>query len=561
MRQLTNACFRAVQVLALILLISSKGIAIDLIVSGTVQIDTAVTYDNIVVNNDGTLIANGEITSLGKMHIISGGVVSHSSYPTNSGSGLQINVTDSLIVDGDIYVSGYGLRGANGSGSAHGSRGEAYDATGTSVVAGSTGDAGGSYGGIAQGGSNASYGVIENPSHFGSGGSGCRNGGNGGGLATISAGTMVLVGTIQADGTTQGDACAGGGGAGGGSGGGVRIACGTLTGPGSIYARGGNGRNQYPTAGGGGRVAVYYSDISGFDQTHIYVRGGATRPGSAGTIYFKDSTETYGEVVINNGGYNASPTTSFKTGLTSFKKLTVREWGEFSLVSSDVPSFTVEDPVLIASSGRLTLSSGVMMDVTNPTGFDVEVQSSGYLILNNGSVLNANSLRIAGGYVNDYIGLSYPVASDFELSGGALTVIGNSTFSIASFDTTNFKSGSVSIRLGSRMDVAANRLTVGNGVYIYKDGQFGASDTVNTIEVLSGGQLRHHSYPTNNGPGLRVNVTDSLIIDGTIYLTGYGLRGANGSGSAHGSRGEAYDATGTSVVAGSTGDAGGSYGG
>ncbi|MDH4032612.1 MAG: hypothetical protein OEV80_02310, partial [candidate division Zixibacteria bacterium] len=138
MRQLTNACFRAVQVLALILLISSKGIAIDLIVSGTVQIDTAVTYDNIVVNNDGTLIANGEITSLGKMHIISGGVVSHSSYPTNSGSGLQINVTDSLIVDGDIYVSGYGLRGANGSGSAHGSRGEAYDATGTSVVAGST---------------------------------------------------------------------------------------------------------------------------------------------------------------------------------------------------------------------------------------------------------------------------------------------------------------------------------------------------------------------------------------------------------------------------------------
>ncbi len=534
--------------------------AADLIVSSSVTISADTTFDSVVVLNGGTLTANGELTIGGKMRIDQGGVVRHSRYPTNSGAGLRLNVADSLIIDGTIYLTGYGLRGANGSGSTFGSRGEAYDATGTSVVAGSSNDAGASYGGVAQGTSNAPYGVLENPAHFGSGGSGCNNGGNGGGLATISAAVVLLNGSIQANGT-QGGACAYGGGAGGGSGGGVRIACGKLTGPGSIYARGGNGVNQSPTAGGGGRIAIFYADISGFDPSHIYARGGTTRSGSAGTIYLKDSAETYGHVIIDNDNVNASPTTPFKTALTDFSQLTVKEWGELNVVSSDVSSFTVSDPVLIGSSGRLTLESGVTMSVTNPTGIDIEINSAGRLTLDSLSALQAENIHVTGALSRLY---SYV---HLDLSGPGDQLLVEADGGIANWGTLRLQVLDGSTLNGGYfwnrdlLELNDENVVITTGSRFYEDSLLTADDAVTSLTVESGGLLAHSQYPYNSGSGLRLSVLDTMRIDGSINVTGSGLRGAGTSGSQFGDRGEAYDASGTDVVAGSTGDAGGSYGG
>jgi len=59
----------------------------------------------------------------------------------------------------------------------------------------------------------------------------------------------------------------------------------------------------YTGAGGGGRVAVRYSDLSGLDRARITASGGTgSAKGSAGTVYLKSSSQTYGDLIIDNGG-------------------------------------------------------------------------------------------------------------------------------------------------------------------------------------------------------------------------------------------------------------------
>lgn len=78
---------------------------------------------------------------------------------------------------------------------------------------------------------------------------------------------------------------------------------GTLSGAGAIRAHGGN--ESQSGAGGGGRVAVYYTDISAFDTNNITANGGATGGGvgtvclvsKAGPIKILDSAPDEGDFV------------------------------------------------------------------------------------------------------------------------------------------------------------------------------------------------------------------------------------------------------------------------
>ena len=91
-------------------------------------------------------------------------------------------------------------------------------------------------------------------------------GGNGGGLLRLTAGTLQVDGSINADGN--------GGYYGGGSGGGIRLDVGTLSGNGWITARGGasSKTSQSGGAGGGGRMAIYYDSLS-LTEDHLLARG------------------------------------------------------------------------------------------------------------------------------------------------------------------------------------------------------------------------------------------------------------------------------------------------
>ena len=71
----------------------------------------------------------------------------------------------------------------------------------------------------------------------------------------LTAGTLLLDGQVRADGHTGGSYN------GGSSGGGIYVATTNLVGAGRISANGGTDINA---GGGGGRVAVYARDFSGF---------------------------------------------------------------------------------------------------------------------------------------------------------------------------------------------------------------------------------------------------------------------------------------------------------
>ena len=122
------------------------------------------------------------------------------------------------------------------------------------------------------------YGNLADPNEPGSGGGASAGpAGNGGGLIRIAAQTFTLNGSILANG--EGGGCCD---AGGGSGGGIRIDVGSLTGTGQIRANGQDGKDRANFGGGGGgggRIAVYFQNMTGFNAASISALGGLGKGG------------------------------------------------------------------------------------------------------------------------------------------------------------------------------------------------------------------------------------------------------------------------------------------
>jgi hypothetical protein len=551
----------------------------DLTVTGALTISTPTTYDNVTVTGTGVLTLSAPLTVNLDLTIQSGGLVTHALRDT---AGLVLNVTGTLDVQsgGKIDVSAKGLRGGN-NGSVFGVIGEALNASGSIVSGATTGGyngAGASYGGSGgncyQGGAvgspNAVYGVLEAPRQLGSGGAGGSTScaaGHGGGRVMIRAATLIVNGTLLANGGS-GTSCSLAQ-SGGGSGGAIWLEVGALSGSGTISAVGGGAKqlysDSYSGTGGGGRIAIYYDTMTfPTGNANLSARGGTTgNLGTAGTIYLKDDAQAHGDLIVDNGGTVPGSYTLLKTGLAAFRSLTLRNAGTLSLTAAEVSAVTVEQPVPLTGSSVLWLRSGVTLAVSNAAGFDFDVQSGSTLWLEASSVLEANSVRVNAAKLSSYIDLSFPVATDLELSGaGTLNVLGSSTLGLASLDGTNIQSGTLNLGTGSHLEVTANAATIPSGVTLVKDGMFGATDEIGDLTIQSGGLVTHALRDT---AGLVLNVTGTLDVQsgGKIDVSARGLRGG-ANGSVFGDRGETFDAIGT-IVAGAQAityqGAGGGYGG
>jgi hypothetical protein len=512
------------------------------------------------------------------MTIQSGGVVTHSSRLL---AGLVLDVTGTLDVQsgGLVDLNGRGLLGGN-AGSVGGTNGETYNASDMVVSGAGSGfsiGAGASYGGQGANGegvTNGSYGLVEDARHLGSGGgASTRNGdvgGAGGGRATIMAGSLMLNGTLRANGFS-GSGNNNPAASGAGSGGGIRLDVGGFSGTGQLQVLGGNGLpggSLGPSgSGSGGRVAVHYDSLS-FPVANISARGGnAGKVGAAGTIYLKDNAQTNGDLIIDNANLVTGLITPLRTGLTAFHTVQIRNRGQLSVVSTDVASFSVEQPVLLTGSGVLILNGSVTMAVSNSSGFDLQVQSGSTLTLTSGATLNADTLRVNGGVLNTNIDLSFPTGVEFELSGGGtLNILNGTTFSIGVFDTSNIQGGTVNLPAGSILDITADVATIGTGVTLIKDGQFsnvpGQEHQIGALTVQSGGVVTHSSRLL---AGLVLDVTGTLDVQsgGLVDLNGRGLLGGN-AGSVGGTNGETYNASDMVVSGAGSGfsiGAGASYGG
>ncbi len=203
--------------------------------------------------------------------LLGGSVMTH---PTGGGYSLSLT-TGSLTIDGSsrIDVSGRGYGCGEGPGS---------HACGSTYV-------GSSHGGLGWPGDRPTYGSELDPAT--PGGASGYGPLRGGGVARISvSGTLSLAGQILANG---GGSDGSGATAAGGS---IRLDVGALTGGGQIYANG-----QTYTGSGGGRIAIYYGSYSFTGPVFAYGIGPGSRPGGAGTVYYKATSQQWGDLVVDNG--------------------------------------------------------------------------------------------------------------------------------------------------------------------------------------------------------------------------------------------------------------------
>ncbi|HEV3383241.1 MAG TPA: Ig-like domain-containing protein, partial [Gemmata sp.] len=168
-------------------------------------------YDGQDICIDGTTVTIDGTHSFDSIQIINGGVLTETANTTTQTYGLNLNVTNQVIVDSTsaINVTGDGY--------------QAGRTTGNTTTGGATGSSGGSYGGLGGlngGATNAVYGNYADPDDWGSGGA--RT--SGGGLVQLVAGALQLNGQLLANGTT--------GNYGAGSGGSIYVAVQSLSGTG-----------------------------------------------------------------------------------------------------------------------------------------------------------------------------------------------------------------------------------------------------------------------------------------------------------------------------------------
>ncbi|VAW37904.1 hypothetical protein MNBD_GAMMA01-1029, partial [hydrothermal vent metagenome] len=143
---------------------------------------------------------------------------------------------------------------------------------------------------------NGSYGDLRQPAELGS--STTYNLG-GGSIRLNVSNTLDLDGQIIANGSIAGHPSFSGA-----SGGSIWLDINTLTGSGLIQV---HGSNVSQTPGGGGRIALYYNDLTGFDaSSQVTAYGGKYNSnitqiqGGAGTVYLKDNAQALGEIRIIN---------------------------------------------------------------------------------------------------------------------------------------------------------------------------------------------------------------------------------------------------------------------
>ncbi len=196
-------------------------------------------YDGQDILIDGTTVAINGPHRFNSVHLVNGGMLTHSANTAAETHKLDITVTEQVIVDATsrIDVSDKGYLGRHTSGNTM--DGGVLDA------------AGGSYGGLGgrryagypffgfYGTPNRPYGDYAYPEDWGSGGGGSgpqnTDGGVGGGRVWLQANELVLEGALKANGEESNY--------GGGSGGGILVEVNVLRGTGVIEAAGGGGTN------------------------------------------------------------------------------------------------------------------------------------------------------------------------------------------------------------------------------------------------------------------------------------------------------------------------------
>jgi hypothetical protein len=570
---------------------------------GTVISDA--TYDNeTIIINTGTVTINGSHTF--KNILVKGdGILTHTvsnvSNPSEKFLGhMDLTTTGKIVVGPDALIDadGKGYPGANKE-----DNNTTYGLT-TGFSQGSNQYGGGSYGGL--GGTNGSNGEVNlqygnhfTPDEPGSGGGGNEfyPGGNGGGFIKLVAQDIILDGEIRTNGesaptdTNKKDLN-------GGSGGGIHLNTGILAGSGIIAANGGNSRNV--GTGGGGRIAVYYTDLTGFNENNIQCFGGLSNNnvakinynGTPGTIYLKPANKSGRLIVfgIENHITNATPLPTVKPGtITAVNGHTMTDENTQFIpgkLTGMLLIAEIQNPMTFVVVGNTedTISvdpNGPALEGVAPVGTSYRLKYAGTL------KLEYSKLHISGDNEFDSIdAFKSEIVVDGTLRVDKLELNETSTLthSEATINKTNklhIIAREMSVDINSKVDVTAKGY-LGGGRYSTSPtvtdnslgrtlnnakgsdkqsagsyGGFGGMISTYNVNPIygsiyepsdpgsGGGWGGDTNAPGGNGGGvIRLEISETLVLDGTIASNGGDIITNNRKG-AGGSGGSIYIKTGT----------------
>jgi len=546
-------------------------------------------YDNRNIIVDGCTVTINGVHTFKDFLVVNSGVITHSPCTETTTSSLYITV-DNLTIDAtstiDVTGRGY-VRGRT---------------LGNATEGASTNGAGGSYGGL--GGlydrppnpnyRNNIYGDLTDPNELGSGGGGA---GSGGGLINIQALSIFLDGSIiaNADSFDMKN----------GSGGCINISSQSLSGVGSITANGADPAHDTFGGGGGGRIAIFYDDISEFNIDNIQSGGKrgyyGGRNGGAGTIYLKSSNQEYGDLIIDNNDLETpSPYYPYSTPLRSVGQGTITAISTNTLtdVSANFPVPNPETGALGLKGLRLNPNTSqsqlfTIIDNTSRTitvdgdisqvadvgdayigvyvfdnlfirgaakvgtedNIDVlgTIEIDGFLECNGLNYLGANSLNLTNSELrlNGSLSLSVDLILDQSTLriDGNLTLLGDLTLTQSSLiidEVLNFSRD---------LDLFQSNLSIGGPLNLSRDLFLPQSTLVvdraliaPNITLQDSSKITHHPGTYTTTSYLYITV-DNLTIDSTSSIDVYGKGYMT------------YRTLGNTTEGASTDGAGGSYGG
>ncbi|MCP4659314.1 MAG: hypothetical protein GY856_28220, partial [bacterium] len=267
-------------------------------------------FDNYAVRGDMTVSSSDPIRVAGTQEMAgsielreitaddlilrSGTTLFHPATEASAAESLRIELTGDLVIEAgaaiDVSYLGYPA-----------------NTTYPDEIASSRGGSHLGYGGGSSPGTT--YGSVVRPQESGAGGNWSSSALRGGGAVRIIAANLTLVdatSAIRANGSP---------GVGpsprGSAGGSVWITVsGAFSGDGTIETRGGalaEGTNY--GSGGGGAIAVEYGAASGTVLGNLRAYGGEVEPvGGAGTVYLLGPTSTWGDLIVDNGGFPGANT-------------------------------------------------------------------------------------------------------------------------------------------------------------------------------------------------------------------------------------------------------------
>ena len=488
-----------------------------ILTNGTITSYGKIAAGYVSIRNNGNLYMADSLNAR-YIEILSGGNISHPSAVVQNNVctvyGLKMKVdTVKIMSGGMINVTGKGY--PNG-----------CSVNGQNTIGGNW-DRGGSHGGLGYNPYFPTYDNYLQPENAGSGGGSTALGGVGGGIVRLIVGTFVCDGKIIANGVnhTQGD----------GAGGSVWITADSMIGLGSIEAKGGN----YMRPGGGGRIAVYASDMSGTWSNNLSTSGYGV-----GSIYLQDG-HGYHEIRFKDTSY--APYTfdraindslvllkMKKSAFVNLYGINRMRYAEIDSSSSLSVSDTLKlDSVLIGTNACLTHSASTadnlvrlvvksLKIIVRSTG-KIDVSSKGYPLgrsfnnqisseMNHGGSHGGIGYNAFFGTYDNYLAPQYPG------SGGGSTGAGAYGGGVVRIIAGNLMCDGQILANGG---IASNGDGAGGSVWITADSISGSGSLQaqggGTYTFIGGGG-RIAVYATNMSGAWSNNLSAKGYGIGTIYI-------------------------------------------